>query len=337
MENPADDLQSALNSAFEQAEKQEAPAQEVETSEQPKVAAEGEGRARDEQGRFAKLNEEPEQGETTEPAPTRKAPSSWKPEAQAAFLKADRGEALSPEEIRLLTQEAERRESDYHKGIEGYKTHAQMARAYEEATAPYMDNIRSAGVDGPTAVAKLFHADHVLRHADPATKVQFLAQLARDYNVDLSQASQVPAPDPQLIQLQRQNEAMQYQMTQFQRAREAEGAAYVNSEIERFRADPANVHFNAVKETMAQLLASGTAQDLQSAYDQAVWMRPDIRQSLIEQQRAEAQRQATEQAQAARAKAAAGSVKGSSPAGAGVQPVKGDLRSQLIAAMDGAE
>ena len=85
---------------------------------------------------------------------------------------------------------------------------------------------------------------------------------------------------------------------------------------------------------MADLLQSGKAKSLNDAYDMAVWMRPDIRQSLIEQQRLEAQKKAMAEAQTLRAKTASVSVKGSSPSAGGVQTNGSDLRS-LIASQFG--
>jgi hypothetical protein len=335
MENPKDDLHSALNDAFTQAEALEKPADTV-------VEEPASGPARDEAGRFAVKPAEAAVAlsepvaAAVEVAPPRKAPSSWKPEAQAAYLKGYAGEALTPEEVKILTQEAERRENDYHKGIEQYKTHAHEAQAYQRVVEPYMQTIRSLGVDAPTAIAKLFQADHTLRYSDPATKARFLGQLAQEYGVDIGQVQNAPAVDPQYQYLQQQMQQLQQQnQTLFQQQAEREQAGY-QTEIQRFAADPAHPHFDAVKEEMALLLQTGKAQDLKTAYDTALWMRADIRQSLVEQQRAEAQRTATEQAQSQRAKSAAVSVKGSSPAGGGVQPVKGSLRDQIEAAISDA-
>lgn len=332
MENPTDDLHSALNDAFTQAESLEKPVEEV-------VEKPADDRMRDEAGRFAaKPVEEvaPVVEAVQEVAPPRKAPSSWKPDAQAAYLKAEAGEALTPAEVKLLTEEANRRESDYHKGIEQYKTHAHEAQAYQRVVEPYMQTIRSLGVDAPTAIAKLFQADHTLRYSDPATKARFLGQLAQEYGVDIGQVVNAPPVDPNMQYLQQQLQQQQQQIQQFHQQQEMREQAGFQSEIQRFAADPAHTHFEAVKEDMALLLQTGKAQDLKEAYDTAVWMRADIRQSLVEQQRAEAQRAAQEQAQATRAKSAAVSVKGSSPAGAGVQPVKGSLREQLDAAFSEA-
>jgi hypothetical protein len=80
---------------------------------------------------------------------------------------------------------------------------------------------------------------------------------------------------------------------------------------------------------MADLLESGKAQSLEQAYEMAIWMRPDVRQTLIEQQRIEAQRNYEQQQRTQRAKTASVSVKGSSPSSSGSQPNGGDLRALL--------
>jgi hypothetical protein len=51
----------------------------------------------------------------------------------------------------------------------------------------------------------------------------------------------------------------------------------VQSEIEAFRADPAHPHFDAVHQVMGQLLETGAAPDLESAYQAAVTLNPALR------------------------------------------------------------
>lgn len=329
MENPDDtkglDLRASLEAAFEE------PKKEIAASEAD-VPNETADKPRDEQGKFkaAEVQTEPkavEQPATTdapvvEATPERRAPSSWKPDAQAAF------NALPAH----IQDEVLRRETDYHKGIEGYKAHAQAAQAFERAVQPYMQTIQQLGVDAPTAVGQLLKADHTLRYADPATKAQFFSQLAQQYGVDLGQVANPPAVDPQYQALQLQIQRQQQEMQDWRTQQAQREQSVVISELEKFAADPQNAHFDAVRDDMALLLESGKAQSLKDAYDTAVWMRGDIRQSLIEQQRAEAQKKATDQAQNARAKAASVSVKGSSPVTTGVPPVKGSLREELEAA-----
>lgn len=324
MENPDEiqvidepqDLRASLEAAFEDDVK-------------PDEAAEPNEPIRDEAGKFAAKPVEAADdvaGDVTpdpvEAAPERRAPSSWKPDAQAAFNEL-------PDTIK---DEVLRRETDYHKGIEGYKTHAQSAQAFERAVQPFMQTINQLGVDAPTAVGQLLQADNTLRYGDAATKVQLFTQLAQQYGVDLSQVANPQPIDPQYAALQQQIQRQSAEMQRWKHDQEQQQNSVVMSEIDRFAADPAHTHFNEVRDEMRILLESGKAATLKDAYDTAVWMRGDIRQSLIDQQRAEAQKKAIDQAQNARVKAASVSVKGSSPANAGLTPVKGSLRDTLEAA-----
>jgi hypothetical protein len=319
------DLRTALEEAFaekaeESPEVKPEPTPEPEQTEQP----------RDEAGKFAKEIEPTEQ---TEPAP-RKAPSSWKPAAQEAFLKADRGEALTPEEIKLLTAEAERRESDFHKGVSEFKSHSERAKAYDAAIAPYQAHLQRLGVDAPTAISALMRADTILRTSDPVTKAQYFSQLAKEYGIDLNSVQEPPQLDPQTNYLMSELQQLRNQQQLWQNQIQQQEQARANSELAKFvTAD--KVHFEAVRNDMADLLATGNAESLEEAYDTAVWMRKDIRQSLLDQQRAEAQKKALEQAQAQKARTAAVSVKGSSPVSGGVQPgTKGSLRDIIAAQFD---
>jgi len=324
----SDSLREALESAFEADAQPETPA----VTPEPETASETptETRARDEQGKFAPKAQEVTEAAPApaEPKPERRAPSSWKPAAQEAFLKADRGEPLTPEEVRILTAEAERRESDFHRGVESFKTHAQKAREFEQALAPYQQTIQQLGLSGPEAAARMLHVEQTLRYADPATKAQMLHKIAQDYGIDLGMVGNVQPQDPQTQYLMQQlNELRQTQQV-WQNTIQEQERAKANHELSQFASSDKS-HFEAVRNDMADLLESGKAQSLEQAYEMAIWMRPDVRQTLIEQQRIEAQRNYEEQQRAQRAKTAAVSVKGSSPSSGGSQPVSGDLRSIL--------
>jgi gas vesicle protein len=332
------DLRSALESAFEDKPDDSAPVETVASTPEPvtqdkPLETTAEQRARDEVGRFAAKEKVPEtETPVTEPKPV-KAPSSWKPAAQEAYLKAERGEALTPEEVRILTNEANRRESDFHRGVEEFKTHAQKAKAYEAAIAPYQQTLQNMGVDAPTAIASLLKADHTLRYSDPATKAQYFQQLAQQYGINLEQIQNPPQYDPQTQYLMQQLNELRQSQQQWHNSIQQQEQTRANHELEQF-SQAGNAHFDAVRGDMADLLETGKATSLQDAYEKAVWMNPDIRQSLIEQQRFDAQKKATSEAQALRAKSAAVSVKGSSPSAGGVQINGSDLRS-LIASQFG--
>lgn len=320
------DLREQLEAAFEADDEKVTPEQVSEVSE---VVPDSEpiGRARDEQGKF---RQEPEVPGELMPKPEQeiKAPSSWKPEAKEAYLKAERGEALTPKEVKLLTAEANRRENDYHKGLEEYKTHAQKARQYEQVVNPYAQNFQKLGLDAPTAIQKLLEADHKLRHSNPQEKAHYLAQLANQYGVSLGQIQNPQNNDPQMQYLV--NELQQLRQTQqmWQNSIQQQEQAKANHELTQFASD-GKTHFEAVRNEMADLLEMGKAKTLDQAYEMAIWMRPDIRQTLVEQQRIEAQKNYEQQQRSARAKTASVSVKGSSPSSGGSQPPGGDLRALL--------
>lgn len=328
------DLRSALESAFEEKTDDTSQIDSVvntpePVSEEKPLETSAEQRARDEAGRFAAKEKAPEPvTPPTEEIKPIKAPSSWKPAAQDAYLKAERGEALTPEEVRILTNEANRRESDFHRGVEEFKTHAQKARAYEQVIAPYQQTFQQLGVDAPTAIGALLKADHTLRYGDPSTKAQYFQQLAQQYGVNLEQIQNPPQYDPQTQYLMQQLNELRQTQAQWHNSIQQQEQTRANQELEQF-SQAGNAHFDAVRGDMADLLETGKATSLQDAYEKAVWMNPDIRQSLIEQQRSEAQKKAMAEAQNLRAKTAAVSVKGSSPSAGGVQTNGSDLRSLI--------
>ena len=309
------DLRSVLESAIDK----QSPTDPVEPVEEKPA------RARDEAGRFtaAELAQQAADKEAAvevaPAAPEKRAPSSWKKDAAAEFDK------LPPH----VQDEVLRRETDFHKGIEGFKQHADLGRSMERTLQPYMDTIRQLGVAPDQAVGALLRADAMLRNPDPNARAQYFATLAQQYGIDLGIAAQVPQKDPYTLQLEQRLNQLQQQQESFQQSQQEQERNALNSEIQAFASTAE--HFEAVKEDMAALLQAGRATDLKDAYDKAVYANPQTRQALLEQQRSEALKQAQTAALATRAKAAAVSVRGSSPAsGSGASPT--NLRAALESA-----
>jgi hypothetical protein len=98
---------------------------------------------------------------------------------------------------------------------------------------------------------------------------------------------------------QREQQRQQYEQQQ------------LNSQIAAF--SEGKEHFDAVREDMAALLQADRAPDLDTAYDMAIWARPDLRSGLLQQQTRAAEERAHAVAQKQRAQSAAVSVRGSSP------------------------
>ena len=252
------------------------------------------------------------------------APSSWKRDVAEKW-------AELPAEVKA---EIQRRETEYHKGIEQYKPAVQFAQDMNAAITPYFRNIQASGVPAPQAMNHLLMIEDKLRNGDEQSKLQTLVKIAHDYGIDLQKAGQTE-PDPRMWQMEQQLAHERATREQVQRSVVDRDNQAITSEIEAFAHAQGHEHFEAVKPDMAVMLQSGMAKDLQDAYDKAVWARPELRQSLVEKERTEAEKRATEQAQRTKAKSAAVGVKGTPPNSSGALPANASLEDTVAAAMDG--
>lgn len=237
--------------------------------------AEKAARTRDEQGRFAKAPEAVQDApvEVQEPAKTILPPRSWTAAAKAKF------NALDPD----VQQEVLRREGEMDQGKAQWDTKAELFNKLDAVLAPVKDQLAFNGMTPDTYVGALVNADQALRGPNKVQALQFLAQ---QYGINLGQ--QLPQsgpqtqpvtgqPDPQYQALQQRFNDLQSRVDQRDKAAEAEKQAVFVRQIEDFASDPAHLYFDNVKPEMAALLQSGSAKDLQGAYDMACHARPDIR------------------------------------------------------------
>jgi hypothetical protein len=257
-------------------------------------------------------------GAATEPAATTvQPPASWKGTAKAKFA------ALDPE----IQQEVLRREGDFHKGVEQYKQAAGFGQEVHKAIQPYMQTLQGLqqqGVTPAAAIERLMNHDHVLRYGTQEQKREAVARLVQAYGVDMTQA--LPYVDPQVEQYKQEiarRDQMLQQFTQTQAQREQ---AELNSQIEAAR--QGKEYFDEVRPHMAALLQAGQAKDLNDAYDQAVWARPDLRQAMLAKQQEALRIEQAEKAKAAKQAAAVNvSARGTFPAAKAVPDMKEDIRA----------
>jgi hypothetical protein len=255
--------------------------------------AEKPAKVRDEKGKFAPekpLIKEVEQVSEKPEVPVKPAPNTWRKDV------AEKWSTLPPE----VQSEVERREADFHKGIETYKQKAQFADVMTQAIAPHMNTLQSLNVSPDVAVRELLQADNKLRYSPPEQKQAYFAELARAYGVDLGQVANIPQPDPNVSAMAQRVQQLEGWIQQQSLMGQQQEQAKLNSEISSFASDPTHSHFESVRGHMAALLQAGQAKDLQDAYEQAVWANPQTRTSLIAQQQAEAKAKATQTAQAAK-------------------------------------
>lgn len=331
-------LRDALTEAFADQEQNTEQVQSVQTEvvDQPQeTSAERAERIRDESGRFAKSDvtdvqpkvkvpalEAPQSTETLTPQVEQvKPPSSWRKDQWEAFQK------LEPGTAKYILE----REAQMANGVSTYKQEADRAKEIFEAIAPFQQDLNTHGISPAQWVAQLGAAHQTLVRGSPEQKLQAFNKLAQQYGVPLDALldpnirqqflTSRPAPPPQDV-----SKLVEEQFVK----REAQ------TEIQRFAADPANVHYEVVKGHMGQLLAAGLADDLKSAYDKAVWMNPELRESeqLRTTEAAERQRKEAEAARVAKARANNVSVRSATPTGPAGGSGKKDLRSALEDAVD---
>ena len=290
-----------------------------------------EAKTRDESGRFAKPEPQPEV-EDEEPPVWRRPPASWKKDFHEVWQKAD------PK----MQEYAWQREEQMRAGVEPLLSKAQFADAMQEAISPYMNTIQGLGLQPEKAVAALMEADHKLRNSDPQTKMQYFMQLAQSYGINLGgMQGQAPtaAPnsvDPMVYQLQNELNKVRGEVMGWKQQQEMVENQTLLNEINQFslKAD----HFEEVRPTMIQLLQSGVAQTLDEAYDKAVRLDPTLfEQTLKAKQAEESAKQAKEANRVAKtARAAAVSVRSATP-GPNTAPKAANRRALLEEAFSETE
>lgn len=215
-----------------------------------------------------------------------------------------------------VQQELIRREQDVEKGFTKFDEERNFGKQLKELATPYLPIIRAEGGDINKAFSSFLDTAYKLRTKNPQEKGQILMQLAREYGADLSQANtqqaQVPF-NPVLHQVQQELQGLKGTIEQEKALKKQQEDEATQRQIDAFRSDPKNTHFDTVKAHMAALLTGGLAKDLQDAYDQAVHANPQTRSTLLEQSSAQAEekRLAEQKAKAEAAKKAGSSVRGS--------------------------
>lgn len=291
-------------------------------------------RNRDEQGRFAKPVEKPElqvgEGGAVIPQPQLQRPSTWKKEYVPMWDKLASGQPLSADEAKKLAEYTNQRETEYKTGVSTYKTEAENAKSLRDAITPFLPDLQAHGLEPSQWIRELGGAHQIMVRGSPQQKFQALQQIARRYGVPL-QAVQSGGVAPIVGEFMQQLQAIAQKVNgQESRWQQAE-TQVLQSEVEKLAANPAKYpHFEAVREQMAQLLETGLARDLESAYDQAIYLNPEVRAQVLS---------STSQAQdkaavVAQAKARAVSPRSATPSGQARTSEAKDRRSILAEQID---
>lgn len=292
-----------------------------------KANTEVKSRDRDEKGKFKEKLKLPENDKiTVAPVEVKatKTPESWMHGERAKHW-----ETLTP----AAKEELAKREAEVHQGITKMDEERQLGKQIRDVVTPYLATIQAEGGTPVTAVQSLLNTAHVLRTADPYTKAAHVAQVIKQFDVDLSLLGtavqgQPRQADPMLMTMQQKLDAVENQLREQTNLQKANEDAKVQSEIAKFQSDPANKYFEQVKPEMVKLLSAGVAQTLPEAYQIATMANPTVRPLVLAEQ-AEAGKRSNEVA--AKKKAAVSVVGSSSTIPANTSAPAKSLRAELEA------
>lgn len=227
------------------------------------------------------------------------APSATKGDIKAIW-------AQLPEPVRA---EFYRREGDFHEGLQKYTQAATYAVEVSKTFQPYQAMLNSQGYPSHQAfVDEALKIAYQLSIGSPEQKAQQLLALAQAYGVDMGTVTNVgerlnsgqPVEDPTVVQLRNElaqlKQGLHQQRTQQE---QAQYSSYVN-DVERFRSDPKNEYFDSVREIMGSLIESGQANDLEDAYNKAIYLHPETKAKAISKQIELKQREAADKAAGAK-------------------------------------
>jgi hypothetical protein len=324
-------LEAALDTAEEEHDEEPLEVPEVLSEDNAEKSVETETSHQDneeatEDVSFAKSEESDEEKEKI----TR--PSTWKKEYVNIWDKMEKGEQIDKEDFVKFAEYANQRESEYKKGVSTYKAEADRAKSYENAIAPYAQDLQRRGIQPTQYIENLVRAEQILSNASYDQKVQVFQKLASDYGIQLNGNGQVTQLDPYTQQLMNQLNMVNQEVSSIKGRFAQEENQRLMGEIERVRSNVEKFpHFDVVREEMAQLLELGKAQDLETAYKKAVRMNDDVWE--IEQDRLlkDAKQSSIKAQQVAKAKAAAVSPKSTTPSGKVINPEDKKDRRSLIA------
>jgi len=300
-----------VGSGAEIPEKQPATVREALTA-SIKEVSEKEERARDiASGKFIPKDKAPEKVESRETTAAPAPPSGEPKEQQASKSVApppgwsqaskDYFNSLPPDHP--IRQDVAKREEEVSNGFKSYSEKTKQYDALDRVLAPNRARFQQYGVKSDAeAIERLVGWEQAIS-ADP---VAALRQLAQQYRVDLSQIAQPQDSQidpglqntlrPVLDEVGQLKQQFNFMLTAQQQAQQEK----IVSELSTFSRD--KPHFERVRVRMGQLMQGGAVapNDLDGAYQQAIWSDPELRDQLLREKEEERAKVQAEQAKNAR-------------------------------------
>lgn len=216
-----------------------------------------------------------------------------------------------------LRQDVAKREEEISNGFKTYAEKTKQYDALEQVLAPSRARYQQFGAQNDAeAISRLIQWEGSF--ANPQTRMDAFHRLAQTYGVDLSQfARQSPAPSDggqeipeHLRPVLDEFGQLKQQVTSIVNSQQQAEQQRVTTEIHTFASDKEkHPHFDKVRVAMGQIMSAGLVppNDLEGAYQKAVWADQELRDQLLREQdeKRKAEFEKTQKEAAAKARLAA--------------------------------
>jgi len=276
-EAPKPSIEETMGSVFDEIE-----ARGDETADKPTDTKPSTGPTRGPDGKFVSAAPA-----ATDAAPATSAfapPSHWGADRHPVWA------TLTPEVQKLLSDDY----SAHAKTLDENKSQLTTLTPIASALEPIRGELAARGLSPDAYIRAMIETDRWLR----SNPQEAFPWLAKQYGLNLSQLSpqpngQQPPADPVIAGLQQQLQHVTHYLTSQQQAQEKAQRDQVQSQIDKFKADPKNKHFETVRPAMAALINADPSLSLDQAYEQATFANPTTR-ALIQAEMKAAQDKAAQ-------------------------------------------
>ena len=207
----------------------------------------------------------------------------------------------SREAQEFLTRRTQEMDADHTRKTQEIAEHRKTADAFNSAVEPYGAYIASLNTTAPEAVRVLLGTEYALRNGTPEKKLAIMAHFAKTYGIDLdalSEQSEGEPISPEIARLE-QRQAVLERTVQGERAQVAtqiqqdtEAQVTVFAEEKDASGNLLRPHFVEVRAAMGAEIDLNPGTDMQTAYDNAVWANPKLREANLASARQEAEQAA---------------------------------------------
>lgn len=220
-------------------------------------------------------------------------PKSWKKDHEPLWAKTDKS----------MRDAIKAREADVSRGIQMYQG---GYKQWDAMTKPFEQVMKSNPNFGPEQQVQLFQnlmSSHLrMLSLQGPEKVEFAKNLLKAYGMDVGALTGTSAPPPPPAippEFQTRVSAAEAAARRTQETLDQFLLSENQKVVDAFFADPKNEYAAELTPEIGQLLQSGQAKDLPTAYEQAIWLNPSVRAKVQEKAFAERTRLAAEDAKKA--------------------------------------